>query len=135
MSIPARFSIRARGASFVHAFRGLRFMLQSQHNARLHVVATLLVGLVGVGFHISRVEWCFVILSMMSVWTAESFNTAIECVTDLASPEFHSLAGKAKDVAAAAVLITAFGAAVVGAIVFVPYLYLTVMRLASTSTP
>ena len=101
MSIPARFSIRARGASFAHAFRGLRFMLQSQHNARLHVVATFLVGLFGVGFHISRVEWCFVILSMMSVWTAESFNTAIECVTDLACPEFHSLAGKAKDVAAA----------------------------------
>ncbi len=126
MSIPPKFSIRARGASFAHAFRGLRFMLQSQHNAWLHVVATLLVCLFGVGFQISTVEWCFAILSMMSVWTAEAFNTAIECVTDLASPEFHSLAGKAKDVAAAAVLITAIGAAVIAAIVFVPYLYLLI---------
>ena len=97
-------------------------MLQSQHNAWLHFVATLLVCVFGVGLDISTVEWCFVILSMMSVWTAEAFNTAIECVTDLASPEFHSLAGKAKDVAAAAVLITAIGAAVIGAIVFLPHL-------------
>ena len=101
-------------------------MLQSQHNAWLHVVATFLVCLFGVGFQISTVEWCFAILSMMSVWTAEAFNTAIECVTDLACPEFHSLAGKAKDVAAAAVLITAIGAAVIAAIVFVPYLYLMI---------
>ena len=101
-------------------------MLQSQHNAWLHAMATILVFLFGVGFQISKVEWCFVILSMMAVWTAEAFNTAIECVTDLASPEFHSLAGKAKDVAAAAVLITAMGAVVIGVIVFVPCLYLTI---------
>ncbi len=126
MSIPPRFSIRARGASFAYAFRGLRFMLQSQHNAWLHAMATILVFVFGAGFQISKVEWCFVILSMMAVWTAEAFNTAIECVTDLASPEFHSLAGKAKDVAAAAVLITAMGAVVIGVIVFVPYLYLTI---------
>jgi len=128
MSIPPRFSIRARGASFVYAFRGLRFMLQSQHNAWLHAVATFLVCLFGVGFQISTVEWCFVILSMMSVWTAEAFNTAIECVTDLASPEYHALAGKAKDVAAAAVLITAIGAAVIAAIIFIPYVQLLIAQ-------
>ena len=48
-------------------------------------------------------------------------NTAVELVTDLASPEFHPLAGKAKDVAAGAVLIAAIGSMIVGAIVFVPY--------------
>lgn len=123
MSIPPRFSIHARVVSFAYAFRGLKFMLQSQHNAWLHVVATVLVCIFGAGLQISKTEWCFVILSMMAVWTAEAFNTAIECVTDLASPEFHALAGKAKDVAAAAVLITAIGAAIIGAVVFLPYLY------------
>lgn len=106
-------------------------MLHSQHNAWLHVVATFLVCILGVGLQISRVEWCFVVLSMMAVWTAEAFNTAIECVTDLACPEFHSLAGKAKDVAAAAVLLTAIAAAVIGAVVFTPYLYLMIARLTS----
>ena len=105
-------------------------MLQSQHNSRLHVAATMMVCLFGAGLQISRVEWCFVILSMMAVWTAEAFNTAIECVTDLACPEFHSLVGKAKDVAAAAVLTTAIGAAVIGAIVFLPYLYVLIARFA-----
>jgi diacylglycerol kinase (ATP) len=108
-------------------------MLQSQHNARLHVAATFLVCIFGAGFQISRAEWCFVILSMIAVWTAEAVNTAIECVTDLACPEFHSLAGKAKDVAAAAVLISAFGSAVIGAIVFAPYFYFTIIRLTSTA--
>ncbi len=108
-------------------------MLQSQHNARLHAVATFLVCIFGAGFRISRVEWCCVVLSMMAVWTAEAFNTAIECVTDLACPEFHSLAGKAKDVAAAAVLMTASGAAVIGAIVFIPKLYLMIIRLTSAA--
>ena len=126
MSIPPQFSIRARRASFLHAFRGLRFLIVSQHNARLHAVATIVVCVVAAGFQISRVEWCFVILSMMSVWTAEAFNTAIECVTDLASPEYHSLAGKAKDVAASAVLMTATGAAIIGLIVFAPRLWAVV---------
>ena len=70
---------------------------------------------------ISRYEWCLLILCMMSVWTAEAFNTALECLTDLASPEQHPLAGRVKDVAAGAVLIAAVAAAIVGAIVFIPH--------------
>ena len=112
MSIPPKFSIRARGQSFNHAFRGLRFMLQTQHNAWLHAVATVTVCVVSIGFQISRIEWCLIILSVMAVWTAEAFNTALECLTDLASPDHHPLAGKAKDVAAGAVLIAAVSAAV-----------------------
>ena len=123
MSIPRKFSIRARGASFSHAVRGLRFMMQTQHNAWLHAAATVAVCVAAAGFQITRVEWCLIVLSMLSVWTAEAFNTALECLTDLASPELHPLAGKAKDVAAAAVLITAVGAATIGVVVFTPYFW------------
>jgi diacylglycerol kinase len=57
---------------------------------------------------------------MMAVGITEALNTAIECLTDLVSPEFHPLAGKVKDISAGAVLIAAIGAAVVGAVIFVP---------------
>jgi len=123
MSTPRKFSIRARGASFSYAIRGLRFMMQTQHNAWLHAAATMAVCIAAAGFHITRVEWCLIVLSMMTVWTAEAFNTALECLTDLASPDLHPLAGKAKDVAAAAVLITAVGAATIGVVVFIPRLW------------
>lgn len=98
-------------------------MMQTQHNAWLHAAATMAVCVAAAGFQITRVEWCLIVLSMMTVWTAEAFNTALEYLTDLASPELHPLAGKAKDVAAAAVLITAVGAATIGVIVFVPHLW------------
>ena len=97
-------------------------MMQSQHNAWLHAAATMAVFIAAVALQITRIEWCLIVLSMMSVWTAEAFNTALECLTDLASPELHPLAGKAKDVAAAAVLITAVGAALIGSLVFAPYI-------------
>ena len=98
-------------------------MMQTQHNAWLHAAATTAVCVAAAGFQITRFEWCLIVLSMMSVWTAEAFNTALECLTDLASPELHPLAGKAKDVAAAAVLITAVGAATIGVVVFIPHLW------------
>ena len=121
MSDPPKFSIRARGRSFAYAFRGLRYLIRSQHNAWLHAVATVGVCLAGICTQISRYEWCLLILSMMAVWTAEAFNTALECLTDLACPDQHPLAGRAKDVAAGAVLIAAVAAALVGAIVFIPH--------------
>lgn len=108
-------------------------MMQSQHNAWLHAAATIAVCVVAAGFQVTRIEWCLIVLSMMSVWTAEAFNTALECLTDLASPELHPLAGRAKDVAAGAVLITAVGAAIIGAVVFLPHFWTTVVRLTATA--
>jgi diacylglycerol kinase (ATP) len=67
-------------------------------------------------------EWCWMTLAIIGVWLAEALNTAIEFLTDLVSPEFHPLAGKAKDVAAGAVLIAAIGAGVIGMFVFGPHL-------------
>jgi diacylglycerol kinase (ATP) len=116
------FSVRARLRSFIYAGRGVRTMLLSQHNAWIHATATALAVAGGLAFHVTRLEWLVLILAVVSVWTAESLNTAFEYLCDVASPEFHPLVEKAKDVAAGAVLICAFGAAVAGAILFAPYL-------------
>ena len=107
--------------SFKYAFRGLRVMIVSQHNAWIHAAATISVVAVSFYFHLTRAEWCWIILAVISVWTAEAFNTAFEFLTDVASPEFHPLAEKAKDVAAGAVLITSIGSALIGIVVFGPY--------------
>ena len=114
--------LTGRIKSFGYAFKGIATLIGSQPNAQIHLVATLLV--VGLGFwlDIQRGEWIAVLLAMALVWLAEGMNTALEFLTDLASPDFHPLAGKAKDVAAGAVLIAAIFAAAVGIIVFGPYL-------------
>lgn len=96
-------------------------MVVSQHNAWVHAAATLIVVGVGLVLGVTRVEWAMLILAMVSVWTAEALNTALEFLCDVASPDFHPLVEKAKDVAAGAVLICALGAAVVGLLVFCPY--------------
>jgi diacylglycerol kinase len=113
--------LNGRLRSFGHAFRGLKVLLQTQHNARIHAVATLLVLAAGALFGISPVEWAVVALAVAGVWAAEALNTAIEFLIDLASPELHPLAAKAKDVAAGAVLVAAIGSLVVGALIFGPH--------------
>lgn len=115
-----RFSPSARLRSFVYAGRGIRTMLVSQHNAWLHAIAAVGVVALGVALRVSRFEWLALILAIVSVWTAEAINTAFEFLCDVASPEFHPLVEKAKDVAAGAVLICALGAAVTGGLVFGP---------------
>jgi diacylglycerol kinase (ATP) len=96
-------------------------MISSQHNAWIHAAATVVVISLGLYFRVTRAEWCWIILAMMSVWTAEALNTAFEFLTDVAVPEFHPLAEKAKDVAAGAVLIAAIGSVFIGVIVFGPH--------------
>ena len=114
--------LSARLRSFGHAFRGLKFLLQTEHNARIHAAATVLVVAAGALLRLSAVEWALIVFAIAGVWTAEALNTAIEFLVDLASPAPHPLAGKAKDVAAGAVLIAAIGSAVIGGFVFGPYL-------------
>lgn len=98
-------------------------MIFSQQNAWIHSVATVLVVIFGIHFDLTNAEWCWIVLAVMAVWTAEALNTAFEFLTDLASPSFHPLAAKAKDVSAGAVLITAVGSIVIGLLIFSPYLW------------
>jgi diacylglycerol kinase (ATP) len=97
-------------------------MLRSQHNAWIHVAATVAVTATAMILRISRIDWCLLIFAAVAVWVAEALNTAFEFLCDVASPEFHPLVKKSKDVAAGAVLLAAIGAAMVGAFVLVPYL-------------
>ncbi len=116
----AGFRVAARVRSFGHALRGIAVLLASQHNAWIHGVATLAVGALAAGLGVSLLGWCALILAMIAVWTAEALNTAFELLCDVASPEFHPLVEKAKDVASGAVLIAAIGAAAVGLLVLGP---------------
>ena len=120
---PTTLTFTGRLRSIRFALRGIAVMVRSQHNAWIHAVATATVVIVGLGIGLSPTEWCWIVLAVMSVWTAEALNTAFEFLTDVASPSFHPLAGKAKDVAAGAVLISAIGSVVIGVLVFGPHLW------------
>jgi len=115
---PVKFSISKRLMSFKYAFKGIFFMLKTQHNAWIHCVAAIAVIVAGCWFSISSSEWALVILTIGMVFAAETFNTAIEMLVDKISPEYDKKAGIIKDVAAGAVLFSAIAAAVVGMIVF-----------------
>lgn len=108
--------------SLRYALAGLGYLVRTQPNARIHLLAAAGVLAAGWFFEISATEWCLVALCIAAVLAAEAFNTALEELTNLASPDFHPLAGRAKDTAAAAVLLVSLGAAAVGTIVFLPKL-------------
>jgi diacylglycerol kinase len=114
------FSVKARIKSFSYAIQGINTFLKTQHNAWIHAFATVLVIVLGNIVRLSFSEWCLIFLAIALVFITEMLNTAIEFLTDLASPEFHPLAKKTKDVAAAAVLVASIIAVVIGVIIFVP---------------
>lgn len=95
-------------------------MLASQHNAWIHAAATFSVVGLGLALGVSRLEWLALLVAIVSVWTAEAFNTAFEFLCDVAAPDFHPLVEAAKDVAAGAVLLSAVGAALTGVLVLGP---------------
>lgn len=116
------FTIAARIKSVGYALTGIATMLRTQHNAWIHLAATIAVVLLAFWFAVSPAEWIGLIIAIVIVWCAEALNTAFELLCDVASPEFHPLVKQAKDVAAAAVLIAGVGAAAVGLLVFGPRL-------------
>ncbi len=111
-----------RIASFGYAWTGIRSFVSKEPNARIHCSAIVLVTIAGFFFGITRTEWVIIILCFGLVLAAEGINTAIERLVNLVSPEWHPLAGDVKDIAAGAVLICAAAAAIIGCIIFVPYL-------------
>lgn len=113
--------VQKRAASFRYAFRGILALIKTQPNAWIHALATAAVTAAGMLVKLSLGEWCRVVLAITVVWMAEALNTAIEFLADAAVPQRHPLVEKAKDVAAGAVLFSAIGAAVIGALVFLPH--------------
>ncbi len=116
-----KLNISKRLQSFRHAFRGIATLFATQHNALLHLVATVAVVVMGLFLGLSLMEWAVIALAIAAVFSAEAFNTAIEILGDAVSTDHNPLIGKAKDVAAGAVLMTAVGASAVGLLVFVPH--------------
>ncbi len=120
--MPKPFRLIDRLRSFRYALAGLGVLLRTQHNAWVHAAATVAVVAAGLAFGLNAYEWLWIVLALTLVWTAEAFNTALEFLADAVTREQHPLIGRAKDVAAAAVLISALGALVIGVLVLGPHL-------------
>jgi diacylglycerol kinase len=112
--------IRSRWRAFGYAFDGWKYMLRTQANAWIHAAASVLVVCMSAWLGISRQDWALIIIAIAMVWMAEFLNTAVEVVVDLASPGQHELARIGKDVGAAAVLVSAGSAVLLGLLVLGP---------------
>jgi diacylglycerol kinase (ATP) len=112
--------LRSRAASFAAAFRGLAALLASEPNARIHLLATLAVVGLGLWLGIGSGDWRWIGLAIAGVWIVEAFNTALEALADAVHPERDARVGRAKDVAAGAVLVAAIAAALIGLSVLGP---------------
>lgn len=107
-------------AAFGNAFAGFDYAIKTERNLKIHLGIGCLVILAGLLLHISTIEWGLIFLTIGAVIVAELINTSIEYTVDLASPEKHDLARKAKDVSAAAVLAIAASSVAVGLLIFLP---------------
>jgi len=115
-----KFSIRKRIESFGFAFNGLKILIRDEHNSWIHLFAVFCVIIAGVFFKISVSEWISVVFAFGFVIALEIVNSAIENITDFVSPERHEMIKKIKDLAAAAVLLAAITAFIIGLIIFLP---------------
>ena len=106
--------------SFKYAIEGFISSFKTERNMKIHVLAMVVVVLLGVYLKLSITEWCFIALAIALVIGSELFNTAIETIVDMVSPEKNPKAKLAKDISAAAVLAFAIGATIIGAIIFIP---------------
>lgn len=109
--------VRSRLKSIRHAISGLLHVIHTQKNARIHALATGLVVLLSIWLQLPARDWAILLITIAIVWAAEFLNTALEIVVDLASPELHPMAKAGKDVGAAAVLIAATTAAIIGVLI------------------
>ena len=116
------FSIKKRIKSFGYAFNGLKILIVEEHNSRIHIFATICVLILGFLFKISTFEWIAVCFAIGIVIATEIINSSIENLADFVSPHKNDLIMKVKDLSAAAVLVSALTAIIVGIIIFLPKL-------------
>ena len=114
--------------SFICAILGIAATVKSERNMRIHLAAAVAVVVLGAWLGLDGREWAAIVICCALVMSLECLNTAVEAAVDLASPNIHPLAKKAKDCAAGAVLVAAIGAAIVGCIIFVPKLLALVRK-------
>jgi len=121
-----RFTPRSRFRSFKFAFRGLRSLLIFEHNSRIHLAAAIIVVALGFILGISIAEWALLTLTIGLVFVSELINSSLEEISDVVKPEWNEKIMRAKDYAAAAVLITAVISVIIGGIIFIPRLLLLI---------
>ena len=116
-------NIRKALRSFRFAGAGVFSLFRYENNARIHLLAALLVVTMSIILDLSALEWCVVVIQIGLVWGAEAMNTAIEKLADVVSPDYHPTIKVAKDLAAAGVLILSVSAVIIGGILFIPKLF------------
>ena len=109
--------------SYSYAFRGLFKTFREEQNLKIQTFASLIVLFLGIYFSISRIEWAILTLVICLVLTAEITNSAVERITDVLKPRINTYVKEIKDIMAAAVLLSAIAAVIVGVIIFFPYVF------------
>lgn len=117
------FSIRSRVRSFRYAWEGIITFLQKEHNARLHLMATVVVVTLAILVPVTKAELLALVFAIGLVWVTEIFNTCIEQIMDFVSPQRHPDVKFIKDLAAGGVLVAAIAAVAIAIIVFIPKLF------------
>lgn len=117
---PDKFSIKSRAESFRFAFRGIRELFSNEPNAIIHLAAAVLVTFAGIILGINRFEWCLIAIVTGLVFIAEIFNSSIENLGDAIDPKWNLNIKKAKDLAAAGVLVAAIISVIAGLLIFIP---------------
>ena len=123
MNAPHPLSVRGKMLAFQYAWQGISYMLRTQPNAWFQIGIWVVVTAVGLAFRLTAGEWSAAVLALALVWFTVALITAIVDVVDLASPGRHPLAGRAKDVAAGAVVVAVAASAIIGLIIFGPRLW------------
>ena len=122
------FSPGERFKSFRHAFRGLALLIKREHNFRIHIAAIVIVVAAGILLKINTAEWLIIIMTIGIVLVAEGLNSAVEHLCDIVSPVKDQRIKNIKDILAAAVLISAIMAAIIGLIIFVPHILALILQ-------
>ncbi|MDH6356118.1 diacylglycerol kinase [Dysgonomonas sp. PH5-45] len=117
-----KFSFKQRLKSFTYAFSGLKDLFAEEHNAWIHAFFAIAAIALGFVFGITPMEWCMVLFAIALVFSLELINSSVENLSDFASPQKNDFIRKAKDMAAAAVLVSAIASFIIGIIIFLPYI-------------
>jgi diacylglycerol kinase len=118
--ISNKFSLKSRFVSFKFALSGICLLLKNEHNSRIHLLAAIIAIIMGIIMKIDHYEWSLLIIVIGVVFLTELLNSSIESLADRIDPEWNELIMRAKDYSAAAVLISAIVAIVVGGLIFIP---------------
>jgi diacylglycerol kinase len=119
---PKKFSLKSRFKSFRFAIHGLLLLLKNEHNSRIHLLAAIVAILAGIIMKLNIYEWSLLAIVIGIVFLTELLNSSIESLADHINPEWNEIIGRAKDYSAAAVLISAIVAIIVGCLIFIPKL-------------